>query len=452
MRLIFVLLFFFSFEAWSQDALNCKINEESVDNLANKIAGKDGIKIFQELPRCLKANRELVLKVSLNDPLKFQYADKSLHDDEIFINRILKVHPDILQFISYELRDNKRFMELATYIQRDSLQYASLKLRDSKSFMTKMIEIDSRNYFFASYRLQNDPKIAKIAFSDNGLLLEAAPDKMKANYNLVEIAVKSNSKALQFASPKLQSNQKLQELTEKLTSIGSQEKLKEYIKENYVAVDKHDKNVFTIVNQGKFFAKNMLVDRDYIAKWQFRRKSKFNKAYDKISMMTVENRNLPQSWREDFENHPLLLEKVDNFFKKHYIDDDTIDNMKTTYFWVIKDDLPTVAFNIYGLRSNRDEALGPEFVDISSLTVITQKQDDRWNLTVIEVIFSSDVKLDMAYNNGHKRYILWDLYKRSEFDLSPKVIFKVEDRFEDYFEVYEEQSGGKYEKIATFKF
>jgi len=270
------------------------------------------------------------------------------------------------------------------------------------------------------------------------MLIESAPDIVKSNYKLAKIAINSNKNAFEFLSKELRNNKDLKKLSKTNVSAKDLDELKNFLQTHYIDSESQDGFAVKIINQGKFFSSKMLVDRKYI------------NDKEKLSMIAVENRNHQQSWRNDFANYPLLRDKVTRFFKKHNIDDITIDNMRTTYFWAIKDDLPTVAFNIYSLRTSQDEALGPEFSDISSLTIITQKQGERWNLSVIEVIFSSEVRLDMSYLNGHKKYILWDLYKISEDDKSPKVIFKVEDRFKEYFEVYEEKSGGKYNKILTY--
>ena len=34
----------------------------------------------------------------------------------------------------------------------------------------------------------------------------------------------------------------------------------------------------------------------------------------------------------------------------------------------------------------------------------------------------------------------------------PKIIFKVEDHFKEYFEIFEEQKGGKYQMVYRFDF
>jgi hypothetical protein len=43
------------------------------------------------------------------------------------------------------------------------------------------------------------------------------------------------------------------------------------------------------------------------------------------------------------------------------------------------------------------------------------------------------------------------LYKTKLEENNPKIIFKVSDYLSDFFEVYEEQSGGKYQMIHRSK-
>lgn len=444
----FILIFLAIYSANAQN--NCQLSQFEIDKIIFNAKIKK-LSTISHFPKCYKNNRKLILKLSFINPNFFEHADNILKEDELFINRILKVHPSILQYASKTLRGNIRFMQNATYIQRDSLNYATISLKNNKNFMKKMVTIDSRNYLFLSKDLKSDIEIAKIAFMDNGLLIKDAPKDIKSNLEIAKIAIKSNNQAIDFLSNDLKKNKEILALSKSDNKIISNKELRDFLIKNYTETRSQKGLAINIINQGKYFKDNILAQRRFVTKWHHLRDSNDNSDDYKVSLIEVNSRNIPISWQDDFKNYPLLIKKVNKFLKKHNIDDSTIDNLKTTYFWLIKNDLPTIAFNIYGIRSSKDSAIGPEFSDITSLTVIAQKQGERWNMSVIEVIFSSEVKTDIAYLNGHKKYILWDLYKIDDSDLSPKVIFKVEDRFREYFEVYQEQSGGKYHKIQTYK-
>ena len=92
--------------------------------------------------------------------------------------------------------------------------------------------------------------------------------------------------------------------------------------------------------------------------------------------------------------------------------------------WKVKGNPLTLAFNLYLLRDSTDADLGPDFVDASSLTAIVTKRAGKWEMTVVEVIFDSEEKTKISYEDGLKHYVLWDLYLNDKKDKNPKIIFK----------------------------
>ena len=168
-------------------------------------------------------------------------------------------------------------------------------------------------------------------------------------------------------------------------------------------------------------------------------------------MIASDSRNYPILLKKDFHKYPDLIKKIENFLESHHVDESAINSLLTTYFWKIKNSPATFAFNLYLIRDSNDVDFGPEFSDVTSLTAIVQKHKNKWEMTVVEVIFDSEVKTEVGYLNGHKKYILWDLYKINKSDKNPKLIFKVEERFKEYFEIFEEQTGGKYKMIHRFE-
>jgi hypothetical protein len=449
----FLLAVTFFIPAFAQEQnQECVVTQEIMDQILKKVEAKypDAIK---ELPECFKLNYRLILKASLIDPAQFQNAAASLKEDENFVRRLLKVSPEILQFASSKLLSDQDFMEHASYLDRNALQYSSPKLLDNKLFMRKMISIDSKNYAFASMRLKEDKEFARIAFLDNGLMLANAPEEIRSDKKLVKIAIKSNSSAIEFAADKLKEDKELKKMAEVKTSIKSKELLAEFLQKNYVAEAKKKNLGLAIANKARFFQKSKIIDRNYVTKWQ--RNLNFSSRDDRVTenlrLISADSRNYPITWKEDFSKIPGLIAKIEKFFLKHEIDQNTIDNLRVTYLWKIKAKPQTFAFNLYLLRDSKDIDLGTKFSDVTSLTAIIQKQKNRWEMSVVEVIFDSDIKVDVSYQNGHKKYILWDLYKVNKQDKDPKIIFKVEEQFKEYFEVFEEQNGGKYQMIYRFE-
>ena len=103
------------------------------------------------------------------------------------------------------------------------------------------------------------------------------------------------------------------------------------------------------------------------------------------------------------------------------------------------------------MRDSGDDELGPDFANVTSFTAIMQKSKNKWKATVVQVIFDSEVKMDIAFKDGHKKFDLWDLYLVDKKDKNPKVIFKTEERFREFFEIFEEQNGGKYHAVYKTK-
>ena len=406
---------------------------------------------ISELPECFKLNRRLIIKTVLIDPNQFKDASPILKKDKNFIRRLLKIDSTILQYVAPHLRKDKIFMEKATYINRDALQYADPRLLDNKLFMKRMIDTDSKNYMYVSNRLRKLPEFSELAFEDDGMLLQYAPEEIKSNKKIVTIAFISNNLSIKFASKKLQKDPDFK-IKKKTQDILSQKHLsKDYLSrfiDKYYIVEKEQKNLGSMIdNQARFFPDNQLFSRNYIMKWQRSfAPNPLNKRHD-IRLMTADSRNYPISWKEDLNKYEGLVEKIEKFFRNHNIDQNTIDNLSTTFLWKIKDEPLTLAFNVYLLRESLDIDLGSTFSNVTSLTAIIQKRKTKWEMTVIEVIFDSEIETKVNYDNGHKKYILWDLYTVGEKDLNPKIIFKVEDEFKNYFEIYEEESGGKYESI-----
>lgn len=436
--------------SFAQQDPNCTIDFYATDQILSQVEQKNP-EAIRGLRECFKLDRKLMLKAIIIDPTQFQFAAEVLKSDESFVRRLLKVSPSALQYASPQLRSNTNFMEEATYLSRDSLQYAESKLRDNKIFMRRMIQIDSRNYKFASDRLREIPEFAEIAFEDDGLLLEYAPAKIKNDKNLVTIATNSNESAIAFASDEMKKEKEFQFAPQQISSL-KKEDLEKFLRENYITKERQKNLGSSITSKAKKFPTHQIIDRNYVTKWLGDLRLTDETINKELHLIAADSRNYPILWKKDFHKHPDLIKKIENFLANHNVDQSAIDLLSTTYFWKIKNHPETLAFNLYLLRDSHDADFGPEFSDATSLTAIVSKRNKKWEMTVVEVIFDSEIKTEIGYLNGHKKYVLWDLYKVDKHDKNPKIIFKVEDRFKEYFEIFEEQTGGKYKMIYRFDY
>lgn len=447
---LIAVAFLFSTEVFAQEKnQDCFISFEAREAILDQVT-KNNPNAIKSLPACFKLDRKLIFKAALIDAAQFENSAQLLKEDENFVGRLLKVNPIILKFASSKLRQDQIFMEHATYLNRDALQYGDSTLLDNKIFMKKMITIDSRNYIFASERLKQNQELAEIALSDDGLLLAEAPKEIRSNLKLIKIALKSNSLAIDFVADELKKDKEIQYLAGKGSSLKSsisKEEMTKFLQENYV-IDEKKKNLGLVIsNKAKFFGKQKIIARNYVTKWQRSIDYSGPIITADLHLISVDSHNYPIRWKEDFRKYPTLIKKIENFFLKHNIDESTINDLSTTYLWKVKSDPLTFVFNLYLLGDSDDADLGVDFANITSLTAVVQQRNKKWEMTVVEVIFNSEIKVDVAYENGHKRYVLWDLYAVDKKDKNPKIIFEIDDRFKKYFEIFEEQSGGKYKMI-----
>lgn len=580
--------------------------------ILNEIA-KNNLDSFSDLPQCFKNDQQLIIKAVIINYQIFSEIDEDLQHDPNFIKRLVKVNPLILKLAPPEITKDANFMEEMTYIYRDALKYASWSLLDNRQFMTKMIDYDSQNYKYASDRIRSIEEIALMAFRDNGLMLKYAPYSLKNDPKIVRKALQSDLNSFEFASKKLKNEEDFKELAEQHNLKIDLEKLEEFIKRNYLIKNPQRNLQDLIANQGKFYGKRQIFNRNYLTKWQKKIGDVdpvFRNYQEEFKMIAVDTRNFQTNFKEDLKNFPQLTNKIIKFLKKHRVDDNTIDNLKITYLWKISEKPLTFAMNLYFLRDSSDLDLGSDFANISSLTIIVsdisklkenndseefttkdnqnldslnkltksnknssnkktkktvnlelnsddelkednskeneeiaqenqatnekdseinedeenqeiidltdnskqlifdediqidelnpQNQGDdqesdkkvkknkdqkntkskklsknkkdevaeknnqkkpklvilenknsRWNLSVVEAIFDSETRMDPTFRNGHKRYVLWDLYKAKKNDKNPKLIYRIEDQIQDYFIVFARQKNDKYQQIFS---
>lgn len=421
-------------------SISCNPDKELLNEIIYQLQN-GGKNMAASLPDCLKKYRPLMLKMAIIKPSEFQFADEGLKKDASFVKRMIEIKPEILSYADHSLKNDPNFMIQAIFINRDALFYASEELLDKKVFIQEMIKIDSRNYIFASERLQKNTEFAASAFSDDGMLIKYAPAEIKSNLNLVLIAVKSDDRSFEFIDEKLKNNAKIKKLLKAKKDPINQEELKRHLSEHYIdESDKKNLSIF-ISNRLKFSKDYQIIDRNYITKWRQNYKT------SNLELNAADSRNFHISWKKDFAKFPILIAKIEKFLLSRQIDQKTIDNLSTSYFFKVKTKPQTVLFNLYLLRKGFDRELGSKFSNITSLTAIAQKKGNEWNLSVVEVIFSNEIPTDISFNGGHKKYIFWDFYFTDKKDKNPKIIYKVEDRFNDYFEIFAEQENQKYRSI-----
>lgn len=450
--LIFILLAsFFSINSFASqyrpaDLKGCSIEKSAINKILQQVKAKNE-NALTSLVGCLKLNHRLIFQACLIDPSQLKNSDDIFKDSENFVKRLMKIHPQSLQYASDRLRQDKNFVKRASYIYRDALKYSHPKLRDNNSFMREMIKIDSRNYIFASKKIKSSYEHAKLAFQDNGKLIMYAPKNIMQNKKLAIIALTSDIQAYNFLDPKLQLDKDIKNIYEHRKNKVSKAKLEKFLTKNYIKKQDNQYSQKIINEEKRFFHDNVIVDRKYVVKWHRSLKLRPSGLKEKWQLINAANRNYQISWQEDFKEYPELVKKIEKFFLKRYIDKDTVDSLSTTYLWKVRNNPEILVFNLYLLRTSEDIELEDYYVNVTSMTAIAVKSKDGWRLTIVQLFLDNDIKADASYKHGHKKYIIQDLYLQDKEDVSPKIIFRVEDEFREYFEVYQRNIGNKYSLI-----
>lgn len=422
----------------------CDISEQEINYLLIQV--KAGNKaLIRGMDDCKKSNRQLFSQIIDVDPAFFAFASDNLRDDEVFISKFVAQNPAILDVISDRLKSDRFFMSKMTRSYPNALKYASPKLVNNKGFMRQMIKINPRNFEYASARLQNDKEMALLAVKNSGKMLKYASDDLQNDRKVVTEAIKSYSLAINFASEKLQNDPQIKKLSKQI-DYKFLNGFSEFLEENYagIAVGPDGSRGYHIVNMANFFPEKQLIYNPYTVKWEsvYKKGTKTNDL-----KLVVKNIN-SVSWKEDFADYPDLIKAIEDIFAINKVDPNTVSALNTVSLWQVSDKPKVLAFDLYLLRAVDNKYLKSDFSNVTSLTAIAELKDDgKWEISIVDAIFDADLQMNIAYENGHKKYKIWDLYQTDENDKNPKILFKVEDKDGEYFELFVKQLNGRYSTI-----
>ena len=220
----------------------------------------------------------------------------------------------------------------------------------------------------------------------------------------------------------------------------------QFLKENYggLGVGPGGYRGYHIVNMAKKFSKKRIIYQPYLTKWQRAHKNdgetgelELTSKIQKIS-----------DWKSFCSKYPGLAVAIEKIFADNQVDKNSVDALNLVSFWVISKKPKIVAFNLYLLREIDNVYLGSDVANIISLTAIaTEKRRKEWKINVVDAIFDADLKMSIAYKNGHKKYKIWDLYQANKEDKNLKILFEVEDKDGEYFDLFAKQLNGRYASI-----
>jgi hypothetical protein len=442
----FFLFFLFCYTSniWASQE-SCAVTKEKTSLLLEQIKN-DNNEIIGNLNKCQKSDRLLFAKIITLNPRYFRYSSDELKNDGVFISNFAATSPTILEYMSDRLKNNQSFIKKITKIYPKSLKYASPKLTNNKGFMIDMVKANPKNFTYASYRLQDDVQITTIAAQGDGRMIKFASNRLQNNKNIVKEAIKSNYSAINFASEASQNNPQIKEMVAKI-NYSFLDNIDSFLKENYagLSVGPGGSRGYHIVNSAYFFPYYRLFDNPHISKWD--RIYEDNLETDKLKLSAKSSNLL--GWKIELKDYPKLITEIENIFLENNIDQNTIDSLNALSFWLVSDEPETVAFDLYLMRKADGDYFNNNFANITSLNAIASWQENKgkWKITIVDSIFDVNLKMNLSYKNGHRRYKIWDLYDNSNDDKNLKILYKIEDEDSEYFELFIKQLNDGYASV-----
>lgn len=444
-----VLIFYFIIFSLTSNANlpSCYITSDQIEEVFIEI--KVHPELIKELKRCQKQNITLLSKlINEIDPNYLQYASEELKNNSSFISKFLPLNYKIIQYASDNLKNNSEFILNALRNNVKILAYADIRLLDNAEFAQKAIKINPNSYFYLSTGLQINQKILNLSLKYQPLVFSYIFDYFGDYEDIIKNALISHPNNFEF----LPQNLRKEDWVKKYHIKHDPELVDlfdKYLRWNYkeYQIGQVFSKGYKINNQARNFANNRLFYQEYPTKWQ-----SYNIDGKKKYKLEISTKN-HQNWQEYLSKYPKLITKIHNFLKDR-INQSTINSLYPISIWQINKN--TFAINLYSIRNISDQNIHPEIVNINSFTFIaTQKENNNWHLDIVNAIFNANIKTDIQYKNGHKRFYIWDLYK---YQGKEAIIFKIEDQNSEYFKIFKKtninnykefyQMGGYYETIT----
>ena len=415
----------------------CQISTQKIADIFIEV--KNNLKSVKNLNQCQKNNKTLFsILINKIDPHYIKYADISLRSTSSFFLKFLPLDYKIMQYASASLKEDRRFIIDAVRSNVRILDYINPKLLNDKEFAKKLININSSCYFYLSHKLQKDHNLIEMALKYNPTIFPNIPKKIRSNNKIIKQALISHPYNFNLLNKDDKKKKIVQELK---ISYDPDEILffKKYLKDQYAnsEIGISALKGYKITNQAKNFLDNRIFYQKYPIQWQ-----KYNFIKNEIRYKLVINNKLQNNWEKKFDKYPKLADKIKEFLSKK-IDDSAITSLNPISIWQISD--KELAFNLYSIRKIIDERVNEEIINVNSLTAIAiLGNDGNWQLDIVDAIYDRNIKTSPSYKKGHKRFYIWDLYKKDN-DLA--IIFKIEDEYSEYFEIYQKTKSDNYRQF-----
>ena len=430
----------------SQDKVDyiesCEIADNSLLSLAQEIS--QNLAKINELEPCIRVNRQLMHQLVSGNYNVFSMIHPQLQQDQIFVQGLLHFNSKILPLVPNKLRNDRDFMSFAVTLDPDALSYCGSNLCSQFSFMEEMIILNPKNYRFGTKNLQENRYLAELAISANPNLILEAPPSIKNNINIVKIALESNPDIALSLDDKIKQNPEIARILSDFRSLktsGIKAKNiaiinKNYLGKNQIKVGNYKPlTTYSIINQATLFPEAKIINRPFINKWQK------ESAKSSLSLKILKDRHNYGKWQKELQEkgkeNQSLAKDITTLLKQKSMTKKDIDQLKLTQLWQFKINKDhVVALNLYNFEPESQMASDYGFASINDITIIAKLTNNHWQISLVDEQINRRSKLDIGFLNGHRHPIIWDLLSYDEEKKDIKILFKIEDRYSQYFEIY----------------
>ncbi len=430
-------------------------------------------------------------------PEILKYITFDLRLNKIFFKEIAQIYPDALEYAAIAILDNNAFMRDLIDINSKNFLYASERLRGDFEFVLSVVRKDGDNLKYASDKLRDNRKIVIAAINSYLPAANYASFRLKNKDEDIKNLLKSfqNAKFLNNIESFLR-NQYSGILVGPNGSRGyrivNQAK---YLKQKAL-INKDDYLRWRSVSKSKDDNKIFITATDLKRmSWKFDLKEypKLTKKIDKIlnkylDKKTADGLFVTSMWQISKNPEILVIDldlvrNIRNIYNKST-------NSNTSYVTLIAftsdttndDNINDVKQNgeeeIFSIEDKKDKAI--ESVDnkekkgvlkkmrniltkkiskdkelpedenlksqIDKTNNINNAINKEWFITIISSNFDVDLKNNILFEDNRKSYEFWDIYNQNNLK-DPAIIFKVEDRNSEYFEIFFRQINNRYYKL-----
>ena len=373
----------------------------------------------------------------------FLYASERLRNDFNFTLEAVKKDGDNLKYASDKLRDNKKIVIAAINSYLPAVNYASFRLRNKNENIRNLLKSLQDAKFLNNIGSFLRGQYSGIAVGPGGARGYRIVNKAK--YLKKEPIINKDDYLRWRYVSKSSDNDKIFITTTDLKRMSWKFDLKKY--------PKLTKKIDKILN--KYLDKKTADTMFITSLWQISE----NPEILVIDLNLVRNsRNIYNKSTDSNTSYVTLIAFADNKEANSVsinqsnssielnkgIDNDPEESAKNKKGKSVLSKVRNI-FSRKKSDKNEAEVNDAEIGEEKDIDDISRKNKE-WFVTVINSSFDIDLRSNILFEDNHKSYEFWDIYNQNNLK-DPAIVFKVEDRNSEYFEIFFRQINNQYYKL-----